>query len=185
MADPITLEGTITVNHFSSAGARADDFRLTGTNFSADIRSVTGASGLVSCTPSLELPPCERVDPTWSATGTSFVGSFTIDGASYSTNVFNSLDLAFATDAFEVATEHRERRTLHIEAPFHFQGQAFVTGKEIRVALTGEGTVRIHLRRQTSGEHTGLYVERAIYTFGRVVDGVKFHPDAERHGETP
>jgi hypothetical protein len=57
-----------------------------------------------------------------------------------------------------------------VTAPFTFGGAAPFLGEQ--TTLTGQGTVTVFLTQQTTAFFTGLFLERAVYTFGPTPESV-------------
>lgn len=173
-ADPITVSGTITLVNTNTTfpGVRAEPFVLTGTGFSANISSFTGALGLNSCSTFGQLnPPCTTVNPSGTAVGTDIFGSFTIDGQTFSSDVLNQLNFTFSSSTIVIPSELLNAPGVVVIAPFSFTGAANTSGG-LHVDLIGEGTVTIFLVQRDLGIFSGLYLDRAIYTFGPVAPEV-------------
>lgn len=173
-ADPITVSGTITLVNTNTTfpGVQAQPFVLTGPGFSANISSFTGALGLNSCSTFAQFnPPCTTVNPSGQSTGGDIFGNFTINGETFPQDVLNSLNLVFSSSTIVIPPELHNAPGIVIVAPFSFTGNAnTLTG--LHLDLIGEGTVTIFLVQRDLGFFSGLYLDRAIYTFGPVVPEV-------------
>lgn len=171
-ADPITVSGTITLVNTNTTfpGVQAQPFVLTGTGFSANITTFTGNLGLNSCSTFAQLnPPCTTVNPSGQSTGPDVIGNFTVNGETFPSNILNNIGLVFSSPTIVIPTELQNAPGLVIVAPFSFNGGASTTFTGVDVGLVGEGTVTIFLVQRDLGFFSGLYLERAIYTFGPVV----------------
>lgn len=172
-ADPITVSGTITLINTNATfpGVRAEPFVLTGTGFSANIRTFTGALGLNSCSTFAQLnPPCTVVNPSGQSIGTDIFGSFTIDGQTFGIDVINQMGLVFSSSSIVIPPELLNAPGVLVTAPFTFTGGA--GAGNLDVDLIGAGTVTILLVQRDLGIFSGLYLERAVYTFGPVATEV-------------
>lgn len=173
-ADPITVSGTIILVNTNTTfpGVQAQPFVLTGTGFSANISTFTGALGLNSCSTFAQLnPPCTTVNPSGTSLGTDIFGSFTINGQTFTSNVLNQMNLVFSSSTILIPPELHNAPGVVIVAPFSFTGAANTLGG-LHVDLIGQGTVTIFLVQRDLGIFSGLYLDRAIYTFGPVVPEV-------------
>jgi hypothetical protein len=174
-ADPITVSGTIVLSNTNTTfpGVQAQPFVLTGTGFSANVRSFTGALGLNSCSTFAQLnPPCTTVNPSGQSTGPDIFGNFTINGETFPSNILNNLNLVFSSSTIVIPPELQNAPGVVIIAPFSFTGSASTTFTGLHVDLIGQGTVTIFLVQRDLGIFSGLYLDRAIYTFGPVVPEV-------------
>ena len=173
-ADPITLSGSITlVNGPNPANPiRSEPFVLTGTNFTANITTVSVGSANTLCgiQPIGAQPPCSSGSLGWQATGTDISGTFTLNGETSSSGLITPLGFTFTAPAFVIPPELLNASAVQVIAPFSFSGVA-ITSAQI-ATLTGEGTVTFSLTHQTFGDLSGLYLDRAIYTFGPVAEDV-------------
>ncbi len=173
-ADPITVSGTIVLVNTNTTfpGVQAQPFVLTGTGFSANISTFTGALGLNSCSTFAQLnPPCTTVNPGGQSVGTDIFGNFTINGETFPSNVLNQLNFVFSSSTIVIPPELHSAPGVVIIAPFSFTGGAN-TETGLDVDLIGQGTVTIFLVQRDLGIFSGLYLDRAIYTFGPVVPEV-------------
>jgi hypothetical protein len=173
-ADPITVSGTITLVNTNTTfpGVQAQPFVLTGTGFSANISTFTGALGLNSCSTFAQLnPPCTTVNPSGLSIGTDIFGNFTINGETFPSNVLNQLNFGFSSSTIVIPLELQNAPGVVIIAPFSFAGAAN-TLSGLHEDLIGQGTVTIFLVQRDLGIFSGLYLDRAIYTFGPVVPEV-------------
>ena len=175
LADPIEVTGVITVINGPSTLQRvvSEPFVLTGTNFTANITTVLAGFGVQDCAirPLGGVPPCSTANLGFFATGTDVRGSFTLNGQTAQISVIDSLSLTVTAPTFVIPPELIDAPAVEVIAPFSFSGSAaFINGPQ--AALTGAGTVRLLLTRQSFGNFTGLYLSRAVYTFGPVAEGV-------------
>lgn len=170
-ADPITVSGSVTVVPGTvSNGVRAEPFTLTGTNFSANIAAVSpGNFGLSSCSPVPGFnPPCTTVNPSWVSVGSDNIGTFTLNGVTYSSNVLNQISFFFNAFPVPIPLELQNAPGVIVTTAFTFSG-VVNTLDGMHADLIGQGTVTIFLIQQDAGLFSGLFLERAIYTFGPVV----------------
>ena len=175
-ADPITVTGTATAINGAIFGP-AIGFSLTGQNFSANVQDDGGASNFMH----FGFWPCSRsagsVTPCTTANAgyTSFSdlrGTFTFNGQTFQASVINSVSVQLTSPTFVIPPEFLDDAAIVITAPFSFLGSALIAQTGQVIELEGEGTVRLLLTRQTVGDITGLFFERADYTFGPTVGGV-------------
>jgi PEP-CTERM motif-containing protein len=167
-ADPIVITGgTVTIVPAGTAqGVKTLPFVLTATNFSANISGTAGTYGLKLCSPIPgDHPPCTSVSAGWQASGSDIFGSFTLNGTTHPTDVFNQLVLQFGVALVAIPPELQNASGVMIVAPFSFTGLAHPFLGDT-VDLTGEGTVTVFLVNRTSGQFSGLFLDQAIYTFG-------------------
>jgi hypothetical protein len=176
LADPIEVTGTpITVVNGPSTLQRvvSEPFTLTGTNFTANITSIVAGFGLANCAirPIGGVPPCSTANLGFSATGTDVQGTFTLNGITANISVVDSLGLFVTAPTFVIPLELIDAAAVEVIAPFSLSGTAALNNGP-QAAITGAGTVRLLLTRQTHGNFTGLYLDNAVYTFGAVAEGV-------------
>jgi hypothetical protein len=176
LADPIEVTGTpITVVNGPSTLQRvvSEPFTLTGTNFTANITSIVAGFGLANCAirPIGGVPPCSTANLGFSATGTDVQGTFTLNGITANISVVDSLGLFVTAPTFVIPLELIDAASVEVIAPFSLSGTAALNNGP-QAAITGAGTVRLLLTRQTHGNFTGLYLDNAVYTFGAVAEGV-------------
>ena len=173
-ADPITLSGSITLVNGPNAGnaIRSEPFVVTGTNFTANITTVAAGSATTLCgiQPIGAQPPCSSGSLAWQASGGDFSGTFTLNGETTSSNIVTPLGFTFTAPAFVIPPELLNASGVQVIAPFSFSGVAITATQS--ATLTGAGTVTLSLTHQTFGDLSGLYLDRAIYTFGPVAEGV-------------
>lgn len=175
-ADPITVSGTATLVHSNISGLRID-FGLTGDNFSANVFDEGGIISLMH----FGIWPCSRfAGSSTPCTGANLGytsqsdlrGTFTFNGETFQASVINALNFQLTSPTFVIPPELLDDEAIVITAPFSFLGSALIAQTGQVIDLDGEGTVRLLLTRQTVGDITGLFFERADYTFGPTVSGV-------------
>ena len=176
LADPIQVTGTpITVVNGPSTLNRvvSGPFVLTGDNFTANVAAVVAGFGLADCAfrPIGGVPPCSTANLGFFATGTDVQGNFTLNGILAQISVVDSLSLTVTAPTFVIPPELLDAAAVEVIAPFSLSGSAAIAlGPQ--AAISGAGTVRLLLTRQTHGAFTGLYLDNAVYTFGAVAEGV-------------
>jgi hypothetical protein len=174
-ADPITVTGTATSVPGVIFGPSIV-FNLTGQNFSANVRDDGGVDrfmhfGFWPCTIQAgSVTPCTTANAGYSSQS-DLRGPFTINGQNFNASVIDSLNFQLTSPTFVIPAEFLDDGAILITAPFSFLGSAS-TQIGVTIQLDGQGTVRLLLTRQTVGDITGLFFERADYTFGQTVDGV-------------
>lgn len=175
-ADPITVSGTATLVHSNISGLRID-FSLTGQNFSANVFDEGGLTSLMHfgiwpCSRSAgSSTPCTTANAGYSSQS-DLRGTFTFNGQTFNAGVIDALNFQLTSPTFVIPPELLDDDAIVITAPFSFLGSALIAQTGQVVQLEGEGTVRLLLTRQTVGDITGLFLERADYTFGPTVEGV-------------
>jgi hypothetical protein len=149
---------------------------LTGTDFTANITSVVSGFGLQACAiqPLGGVPPCSTANLGFFATGTDVQGSFTLNGITRQISVVDALSLNVMAPTFVIPPELIDAPQVEVIAPFSLSGVAAIDGGP-QASISGAGTVRLLLVRQTFGNFTGLYLSSAVYTFGPVAEGVTIH----------
>ena len=174
-ADPITVTGTaVSVNGVIFGPSIG--FSLTGQNFSANVQDDGGIDrfmhfGFWPCTRQAgSINPCTTANAGYSSQS-DLRGPFTINGQNFNASVIDSLNFQLTSPTFVIPAEFLDDGAVLITAPFSFLGSAS-TQIGVTAQLDGQGTVRLLLTRQTVGDITGLFFERADYTFGPTVDGV-------------
>ena len=176
LADPIQVTGTpITVVNGPSTLNRvvSGPFQLSGANFQANVAAVVAGFGLANCAfrPIGGVPPCSTANLGFFATGTDVQGNFTLNGILAQISVVDSLSLTVTAPTFIIPPELLDAAAVEVIAPFSLAGSAAINlGPQ--AAISGAGTVRLLLTRQTHGNFTGLYLDNAVYTFGAVAEGV-------------
>ena len=176
LADPIQVTGTpITVVNGPSTLNRvvSGPFVLTGDNFTANVAAVVAGFGLADCAfrPIGGVPPCSTANLGFFATGTDVQGNFTLNGILAQISVVDSLSLTVTAPTFVIPLELIDAAAVEVIAPFSLSGSAAIAFGP-QAAISGAGTVRLLLTRQTHGTFTGLYLDNAVYTFGAVAEGV-------------
>ena len=175
-ADPITVTGTATSEHGMFFGPRIE-FHLAGQNFSANVFDDGGASNLMHfgiwpCDASaLSVTPCTTANAGYSSQS-DLRGTFTFNGQTFQASVINALNFQLTSPTFVIPPELLDDAAVVVIAPFGFLGSALIAQTGEVIQLEGQGTVRLLLTRQTIGQVTGLFFQRADYTFGPTVDGV-------------
>lgn len=167
-ADTIVItSGTVTIVPESGlTNVETLPFVLTGLNFSANINGTNGVYGLSSCSPFPGFnPPCTTVNAGWFSQGSDNFGSFTINGTTFNSDIFNQINLGFGVNQIVIPAELHNAAGVIVTAPFSFGGLVDPFGLD-QTDLTGEGTVTIFLTRQSTFLFTGLYLDRAVFTFG-------------------
>jgi hypothetical protein len=176
-ADPIPVTGNIVmVNGLFGPMAGAN---LSGPDFSASLNDFGGADhfgyfGIAPCSRSIGglLGPCTSANLGYNGIG-EWHGTVTFNGIFFTSDVINNLNLTIFSPTFVIPPEFLDDSAVLITAPFTLTG--FGAGPALglqTIMLTGEGTVRLMLTRQTVGSITGLFLERADYTLGPTVSGV-------------
>ncbi|HZI62866.1 MAG TPA: PEP-CTERM sorting domain-containing protein [Pyrinomonadaceae bacterium] len=175
-ADPITVTGTaVSVN--GAIFGPSIGFNLTGQNFSASVQDDGGIDrfmhfGFWPCTRQAgSVTPCTTANAGYSSQS-DLRGTFTFNGQNFQASVINSLNFQLTSPAFVIPPEFLDDDAVLITAPFSFLGSALIAQTGEKIDLEGVGTVRLLLTRQTVGDITGLFFQRADYTFGPTVDGV-------------
>jgi hypothetical protein len=173
-ADPITVTGTAIVVNGQIFGP-AIGFNLTGQNFSASVSDDGGIDrfmhfGIWPCTgAALSINPCTGANNGYSSQS-DLRGTFTLNGQTFQASVINSLNFQLTSPNFVIPPDLMDDDAVRVIAPFTFTaiGNAGVE----QFSLQGQGTVTLLLTRQTIGQVTGLFLNRADYTFGPTVEGV-------------
>jgi hypothetical protein len=147
---------------------------LTGTNFSASVVVVGGNFGLGNCSTFLAglNGPCTSANVGGFVVGTDLIGTFTVNGVTFNSNVINQMNLMFTGPGFVIPAELLGASAIQITAPFSFSGAAASPLLSEVVMLQGQGTVNVILVRRTVGIFTGFFLDHADYVFGSTVDGV-------------
>lgn len=176
LADPIEITGTpITVVNGPTVFQRvvSEPFVLTGNNFTANVFTILGAFGVSNCAfrPTGGVPPCSTANLGITATGTDVQGNFTLNGVTETISIVDQLGLIFTAPTFVIPPELIDAPAVEVIAPFSLFGAA-VINLGPQATLSGAGTVRLLLTRQTHGTFTGLYLNNAVYTFGASPEGV-------------
>lgn len=172
-ADPITVSGTATLTNGVTSAARGP-VNLTGTNFSASVFTVGGNFGLAHCSTFLTgvNGPCTSANVGWISVGTDLIGTFTVNGVTFNSNVINQMNLTFTGPSFVIPAELLGASAVQITAPFSFSGVAASPALSEVVVLQGQGTVHIVLVQRTIGIFSGFFLDHADYVFGSTVNGV-------------
>ena len=175
-ADPITVSGSATLVQSNISGLRID-FSLTGQNFSANVFDEGGLTNLMHfgiwpCSRSAgSNTPCTTANLGYTSQS-DLRGTFTFNGNTFPADVNNSLNFQLTSPTFVIPPEFLDDEAVVVIAPFSFIGSALIAQTNELIQLEGQGTVRLLLTRQTVGQITGLFLERADYTFGSTVSGV-------------
>lgn len=171
--DPIVVSGTATLTNGVVSAARGP-VNITGTNFSASVFTVGGNFGLDNCSTFLTgvNGPCTSANVGWVSVGTDLIGTFTVNGVTFNSNVINQMNVMFTGPSFVIPTELLGASAVQITAPFSFTGAAASPALSEVIMLQGEGTVQIVLVRRTIGIFTGFFLDHADYVFGSTVNGV-------------
>lgn len=176
-ADPITVTGSATITNGQFFGPQGT-VTLSGPNFSANVTdfgsvSSFGNFGISPCSRSIGglNGPCTGASLNFVSTGSDVKGTFTINGTTFTSSVVDSLSLNFQSVNFVIPQDLVNESAIRITAPFTFAGVAAPSSGP-QVNLQGQGTVSLLLTRQTVFGFTGLFLERADYTFGPTVSGV-------------
>jgi len=172
-ADPIVVSGSATLTSGITSDVRGP-VNLTGTNFSASVFTVGGVFGLHSCSTFLAglNGPCTSGNVSWLSVGTDLIGTFTVNGVTFNSNVINQMNLTFTGPGFVIPAELLGASAVQITAPFTFSGLAASPALSEVVMLQGQGTVNVLLVRRTVGIFTGFFLDHADYVFGSTVSGV-------------
>ena len=104
--------------------------------------------------------------------GTDLLGTFTVNGVTFNSNVVNQMNLMFTGPSFTIPAELLGASAIQITAPFSFTGAAASPALSEIVMLQGQGTVRVVLVQRTIGIFTGFFLDHADYVFGSTVEGV-------------
>jgi PEP-CTERM motif len=175
-ADPITItSGTIVVVPVSgfSNGVRTLPFTISGMNFSGSFSQAAGVFSLSACSAVSGInPPCNTANGSWLSIGSDNFGSFTLNGTTYASNVLNQISLFVSTFDIVVPPELQNNPNgVMATAAFGFSGVINTLDGQ-HADLIGQGTFSLLLRQMNSGPFTGLYLERAVYTFGPAPEGI-------------
>jgi hypothetical protein len=172
-ADPITVSGSATLTSGTVSEVRGP-VNLTGTNFSASVVIVGGNFGLGNCSSFLAglNGPCTNANVNGFVVGTDLIGTFTVNGVTFNSNVINQMNMMFTGPGFAIPAELLGASAVQITAPFTFTGAAASPLLSEVVMLQGQGTVNIVLVRRTIGIFTGFFLDHADYVFGSTVEGV-------------
>lgn len=174
-ADPVVIDGTVTlIPGPLPSGVQTGPYVITGTNFSANVFSSVGVFGVSPCSPNQAgtPTPCTGGNLSWTAIGTDTNGSYTINGTTVPIDVVHQLSLFFNGPAFVIPPELFTASDVLVTAPFTFTGLAVTPDGNNVIDLIGEGTVRLLLRQRSPQGVNGLFLERAVYTFGPKAQGV-------------
>ena len=177
-ADPITVTGSmLVVNGLFGPAAGAT---LTGTNFSAIVNDAGGADhfgyfGISPCSRSIAPligGPCTTANNGYNGVG-EWHGSVTFNGITFNSGVVDNLNLTWTSPTFVIPPEFLDDSAVVVIAPFTLSGHGAGPALGVQtIDLIGQGTVTLLLTRQTVGGFTGLFLDRADYTFGSPVAGV-------------
>ena len=172
-ADPITVSGNATLTSGVVSEVRGP-VNLTGTNFSASVFIVGGNFGLGNCSAFLAglNGPCTSANVSGFVVGTDLIGTFTVNGMTFNSDVINQMNLMFTGPGFVIPAELLGAAAIQITAPFSFTGAAASPALSEVVLLQGQGTVHVVLVRRTIGIFTGFFLDHADYVFGSTVEGV-------------
>ena len=172
-ADPIVVSGSATLTSGISSEVRGP-VNLTGTNFSASVFIVGGNFGLGNCSTFLAglNGPCTSGNVGGFVVGTDLIGTFTVNGMLFNSNVINQMNMTFSGPSFVIPAELLGASSIEITAPFSFSGGAASPLLSEVVMLQGQGTVHVFLVQRTVGIFTGFFLDHADYTFGSTVSGV-------------
>lgn len=176
-ADPIPVTGTAVLVNGGNFGP-AISFSLTGPNISADVIDGGGIDrfmhfGIWPCSRSAGglLGPCTGANLGYSSQS-DLRGPFTINGITLNASVINALNFQIISPNFVIPPDLLDDAAVLITAPFTFTGLFFTELSGLPFTVEGQGTVQLLLTRQTAGSFTGLFLDRADYTFGPMVSGV-------------
>ena len=172
-ADPITVSGNAALTNGVSSALRGP-VNLTGTNFSASVFSRGGNFGLAHCSTFLAglNGPCTSGSVGWVSIGTDVSGTFTVNGVTFNSDVFNQMNLTFTGPSFVIPAELLGASAVEITAPFTFSGLASSPALSEIVVLQGQGTVHVVLVQRTIGIFSGFFLDHADYVFGETASGV-------------
>ncbi|HEU4837744.1 MAG TPA: PEP-CTERM sorting domain-containing protein [Pyrinomonadaceae bacterium] len=172
-ADPIVVSGSATLTSGVVSEVRGP-VNITGTNFSASLIVVGGNFGLGNCSSFLAglNGPCTSGSVGGFVVGTDLLGTFTVNGVTFNSNVINQMNLSFTGPSFLIPAELLGASAVQITAPFSFTGAAVSPALSEVVMLQGQGTVHVVLVRRTIGIFTGFFLDHADYVFGSTVNGV-------------
>ncbi len=177
-ADPIVVSGTAVVVNGPTFGPTIG-FNLTGQNFSASLNFNNDPASIMhfgiwpcSRTGGGLLGPCTTANNGY--TGQSeLLGTFTFNGQTFqASSAVNPVNVLLTSPIFVIPPEFLDDAAVVVLAPFSFVGAIAIDATGEKIDLEGMGTVRLLLTRQTVGTITGLFLDRADYTFGPTVDGV-------------
>lgn len=177
-ADPIVVSGNAVVVNGPTFGPTIG-FNLTGQNFSASLNFNNDPASIMH----FGIWPCSRsggglLGPCTTAnngyTGQSeLLGNFTFNGQAFTaSSAVNPVNVLLTSPTFVIPPEFLDDAAVVVLAPFSFVGSISIDATGEKIDLEGMGTVRLLLTRQTVGTITGLFLDRADYTFGPTVDGV-------------
>jgi len=172
-ADPIVVSGSGTLTSGITSEVRGP-VNITGTNFSASVVVVGGNFGLGDCSSFLAglNGPCTSASVGGFVVGTDLIGTFTVNGVTFNSNVINQMNMMFTGPGFVIPAELLGASAVQITAPFTFTGAAFSPQLSEIVMLQGQGTVQVLLVRRTIGIFSGFFLDHADYVFGSTVPGV-------------
>ena len=172
-ADPIVVSGSATLTSGIVSEVRGP-VNLTGTNFSASVFVVGGNFGLGNCSSFLTglNGPCTSANVGGFVVGTDLIGTFTVNGVTFNSNVINQMNMMFTGPSFVIPAELLGASTIQVTAPFTFSGAAASPVLSEIVMLQGQGTVQVVLVRRTIGIFSGFFLDHADYVFGSTVSGV-------------
>lgn len=172
-ADPIVVSGSATLTSGVVSEVRGP-VNISGTNFSASLIVVGGNFGLGNCSSFLAglNGPCTSGNVGGFVVGTDLLGTFTVNGMTFSSDIVNQMNLMFTGPSFVIPAELLGASAVQITAPFSFTGAAASPALSEVVMLQGQGTVHVVLVRRTIGIFTGFFLDHADYVFGSTVNGV-------------
>jgi hypothetical protein len=177
-ADPIVVSGNAVVVNGPTFGPTIG-FNLTGQNFSASLNYNNDPASFMH----FGIWPCSRSGGGLVGTCTTanngyqgqseLLGPFTFNGQTFQASpAVNSVNVLLTSPTFVIPPEFLDDAAVVVIAPFGFVGSISIDATGELIELEGMGTVRLLLTRQTVGTITGLFLERADYTFGPTVSGV-------------
>ena len=176
-ADPIVVSGNAVVTNGPVFGPTIS-FNLTGQNFSANLNYNNDPASIMH----FGIWPCSRSGgglngPCTTANNgyvgqSELLGTFTFNGQTFQASVINSVNVNLTSPTFVIPPEFLDDAAVVVIAPFGFVGSISIAATGEIINLEGQGTVRLLLTRQTIGSITGLFLDRADYTFGPTVAGV-------------
>ena len=172
-ADPIVVSGGASLTSGITSEVRGP-VNISGTNFSASVFVVGGNFGLGNCSTFLAglNGPCTSANVGGFVVGTDLIGTFTVNGVTFNSNVINQMNMMFTGPGFAIPAELLGASAVQVTAPFTFTGAAFSPQLSEVVMLQGQGTVQVVLVRRTIGIFSGFFLDHADYTFGPAVSGV-------------
>ena len=180
-ADPITVTGNAVVVNGPTFGPTIG-FNLTGQNFSASLNFNNDPAsimhfGIWPCSRSggglLASEPCSTSVNNGYSGQSELLGNFTFNGQTFTaSSAVNPVNVLLTSPTFVIPPEFLDDAAVVVLAPFSFVGSISIDATGEKIDLEGMGTVRLLLTRQTVGTITGLFLDRADYTFGPTVGGV-------------